>query len=844
MRRFLHAAASASLILLFGHALFLPNSLVLGSSPDSPASSVDPSGIGSLGEMASWLDDLRAEALRARQKNRFTFEFQEQVLKKAGESISRILELEKRARLTDPKVAGAFKGAFEKTDEVLRFIIRANEEVIERLQEEELDEAEDTLALLESPAWQMPHRLISLSRYWTSWSGYYQSFLVAEESRERKALLDEAIAGFSLTLLDIAEQTIVAKSLFGRALCFKEMGDDEKAAKDLRAITEHVRHNDPLYMWSLYEQALIDYKAGEHAAALGHLDKLTGEIEAATLTKVLGNEHKVLRERVLLEPTATALLARIEKQRQAAGEADAGLCREALSVLRRLAPYDAAHANRLYRLVRENASAFHAYSYEEAGAIGTLALADDRFEEKAYAEAATRYASLWSSPDPYLRKRLDDVYFRSGYAYCQIGRWNQALASFDQLYARFPRSRLVGKAVCLEYVAAAGSYRQSPGSESYARYLASSKKYLTQCPTPRDNSGAHFFVGKDHDKKKNYRAARKEFSAIEPGTPQYWPARYFLLKYDVEELERMREAGQGGTTGAKRLYQGMVREFETFGSLPQSQRTQPGLEEILPHMALLEARMFRSAPGPACDRALQVLEGFEKRFPKNTSLWLRVMQIRLECCRDLGRTEEAKRQIEALLRDYPVDQDRWDFLAEWGAAYENEAERHADEGKRDQANVSAELALTAYTGMAGIAAERQSYQEHLDLLQFKIAEMQMTRGETEKAARMYREILKRNPEAADALSNLGEIYEAQGRWEEALDVWRRYANGVEAGSDAWLDARYRIAVAHSKQGRRPEACEVITMLRVLHPDAGGEERQKKISDLERRVCRKDDQGPP
>ena len=70
--------------------------------------------------------------------------------------------------------------------------------------------------------------------------------------------------------------------------------------------------------------------------------------------------------------------------------------------------------------------------------------------------------------------------------------------------------------------------------------------------------------------------------------------------------------------------------------------------------------------------------------------------------------------------------------------------------------------------------------------------------------------------------NLGKIYEDQGNWDQALEMWRTYSKGIEAGSDAWLDARYRIAMAHSKMGRGSEACEVITMIRVLHPDAGDE----------------------
>ena len=197
MRRWLDAAARITWVLLVGQGLLLPPSTLPGASPHSPAGSSDLARIGSLREMQDWLGDLYREAVHAKQGNRLTFELQETILKKSGESISRILELEKGARLADPKVAKAYEAAFEKNDEILRFIIRCNEEEVDRLQEEKLDKVEDEQAFLDSPEWQMPHRLISLSRYWMSWSGYYRSFLCPADGGERKRLLDEAIAGFS-----------------------------------------------------------------------------------------------------------------------------------------------------------------------------------------------------------------------------------------------------------------------------------------------------------------------------------------------------------------------------------------------------------------------------------------------------------------------------------------------------------------------------------------------------------------------------------------------------------------------------------------------------------------------
>jgi len=843
MRRLLDVATKVSLVLLVGLALFLPPSILLGSSPSSPASSMDLSQIGSLRAMQTWLDDLYRETLKAKEENRFTFDLQERILKKSGESISKLLELEKRAQLSNPKVSKAYRAAFEKNDEILRLIIQSNEEEIEALQEEKLDEVEDTQAFLDSPEWQMPHRLISLSRYWLSWSGYYRSFLYRAGNAQRKILLDEAVTGFSLTLLDIAEQTIVGKSLFGRALCFKEMGNDDKAAKDLDAITKHVRHNDPLYMWSLYEQARIRYRAGDHEAALAHLEKLDTGIAEKTLSEVLGDEHKRLREKVVLEPRAKALLEKINKEGDKSGEGARTLCHEALRVLRRLSRYDAAYATKLYRLVEENTVFFSELSYEDLGAVGYLALADDRFKKGEYAAAAKRYRHLWTSSDVYIRNRMDDVYFRSGYAYCRIGRWKAALSSFDQLYAKFPHSSLVGKAVCLEYVAAAGNYKQASNQSNYARYVKSSKKYLKKCPNPKDKNGAHFFVGKDYEKQKKRKEARREFSGIKEGSPQYWPARYYILKSDVEDLERRNEAGKGGAVGTKRRYEAMASQFERFQRLPKNQKAKPDIAGISPHMTILQARLFRCGREDACGKVLQALEGFEGRFPQNKPLWLTAMNLRLECYEEHRMIDASKEQVLYLSQEYPVDESLWDFLGEWAERYDKKAKELREDGNHTLGDAYADLSLMIYTEMSGIASEQARYGKYLDVIQIRMGEILLALDQTERAGQVYEELLKRTPDSAEALYQLGRIYEGKGRWDAALEVWRKYSKGIEAGSYAWLDSRYRIAMAHSKMGREHEACEVITMIRVLHPDAGDEALREKILDLEKAVCANAAQGP-
>ena len=108
-----------------------------------------------------------------------------------------------------------------------------------------------------------------------------------------------------------------------------------------------------------------------------------------------------------------------------------------------------------------------------------------------------------------------------------------------------------------------------------------------------------------------------------------------------------------------------------------------------------------------------------------------------------------------------------------------------------------------------------------------------------KAKAIYQEILQRDPKSADAIQNLGLIYEEEGQWEEALATWRKFSRGLETGSYYWFESKYRTATVLNHLGKGDEACKIITMLHVLHPDLRDEEFKQKFTKLQGEVCRKE-----
>jgi len=75
-----------------------------------------------------------------------------------------------------------------------------------------------------------------------------------------------------------------------------------------------------------------------------------------------------------------------------------------------------------------------------------------------------------------------------------------------------------------------------------------------------------------------------------------------------------------------------------------------------------------------------------------------------------------------------------------------------------------------------------------------------------------------------------------GQWEQAHLTWRRFSTGIKEGSYHWFDSRYRTAWALIQLDKPGEACDVLTMTLVLHPDFGDDELKNKFVDLRAQYC--------
>jgi len=820
------------IIILFSFILshFLPGSEA--SSLSDAVSGLNIEHINSVDEMKSVLSRLQSCVAETQEKDQFTFDLQKLILAKSGECISKLAACEQQADLSQKAKRDEIRALFFRNRDVLKGILSFNQKKIDYLQENKLDQMKDTSAFFASPEWQEPQYVISLCSYWLSWNGYYSSHLYPAQDPLRKEVLEDAVSGFSRALIDFKEESIVVRSLLGRALCYKELQKYDKAFQDITLVIGKVKRDDPLYVRSRYEKMMISYLTGDYEAALNQLHEFQKNVREENIPEVLREGLSKLQVKIIL--------GRLEKQAAKQGSAPEKYYHEAWQELNSFFKHDESLAEELYQFAQDHVAVFSNFSDAELGVIGNLALADWYFSQKQYDSAIVRYKRLYAFSDPFIRKRMDDVYFRLGYCLCQKGQWQDALSSFESLFEKSPQSPLAGKTACLSYVAAANGYKENPVESMYARYIEAIKIFLKYCTDSRDKSEAHFQLGRYYQNTKREKESLREFSVVEKDSPNYAQAKYYAAKSNIDTLESLYEKGLRQSAEARKLYQDAREQLAGWQALSPKGDAGTDRRELEAHMTILRARLHIYGPEGAWKEALHILAGFEKQVApiKNSEqLCLVAKSLRMECYLQLHLFREAEEEIAGFLREGDMDSNRWTFLYEAANRFYHKAKTSRSKNS-DMAQFPAHSALLLYDKLSFIALHNTSYKQFSDPIQFRMAELYQDGNQTAKAKMIYQEKLKSDPLSAAAIYNLGLIYEKEGLWEEALDMWGKYAQGLKTDSNEWFEARYRTAKVLNQLGKADEACEIITMTQVLHPTLRDEAMKEKFTKLQKEVCRK------
>ncbi len=808
-----------------------------GALPGLQADQID-----STAQMRTALDLIGTCFSDARDRGQLTFNLQKLIITKSGECISRLSEIMQEADSAPDSRQEELRLLFKRSRETLHAIYDYNQKKVEKLAEDKLDTVKDQAAFFASSEWQEPQYLVSLASYWLSWGGYYGALLYPAGDEVRSELLNSATAGFARTFLDFREATITARSLFGRALCYREMGKYDRALQDLNSVAAKIGKSDPLYARVQYEKVRLTFITGNYEATLSQIRELGEDVSADKLSKQMRD--------TLMQMQAKVVLSRMEKRLAQQGLPQRQYYREALQELSRAAGTDEAMAAELYRFVTDHAPEIERFSGTggegisdtELGGIGCLAIADRQFQQKRYDAALERYRRLYVAPDHRVGKRRDEVCFRLACCLAEKKRWAEAAAAIEPFFKEFPASSLVSKAACLYYAAAANAYRTQPSEKTYGRYIAATQSYLNSCADGSDQSEAHFQLGTYYKKTGNQTEALKEFAQVAADSPNFVHAFSSIMQAKIDELESLAREGRAGAEEGQRLHNEAQRQIEEVRPAVMKVRDEEDRKELEAHIALLQARLFAcSTDASAPRKALQALDRFETRFTgsrQQDQLRASAQAVRIEALLRLGQGHEAETEIRGFLRDGADNATIWPLLNELAGRLYDQSRSLRDAGYGAGDDSRAAMALIVYGRLAGMAGRMPAYARYRDAILLRIAQLCTDTGQLTRAKQLYQDKLLRDPSSADAVSSLGLIYEKENRWEDALVMWRRLGQGMQEGNQHWFEARYRTARSLGMLGNAVEGCQVLTTTEVLYPALRDDEYKQRFLLLQKELCGK------
>lgn len=121
-------------------------------------------------------------------------------------------------------------------------------------------------------------------------------------------------------------------------------------------------------------------------------------------------------------------------------------------------------------------------------------------------------------------------------------------------------------------------------------------------------------------------------------------------------------------------------------------------------------------------------------------------------------------------------------------------------------------------------------------LTFRLARALLFQGDPQSAQAALRGWAPSTRKADDRyLKDLADTYFRMDANELAIDVERLRIKNLAAGTDAWFDARYGLALAYYRLGRKQDARQLIEGTAILHPELGGGRIREKFIRLRQRL---------
>ncbi|MEL0083148.1 MAG: tetratricopeptide repeat protein [Gammaproteobacteria bacterium] len=776
----------------------------------------------SLSTLSTRLGRLETSARKAVATNPPNYDLQEAQISAAGAAVSTLFELSQAAQ--DSRRSSA--ALFERNRQLLKLMLEHNQRIIEDFQENQLDQMADPNRFFHSAAWQSPQKLISLASYWLGWNGYYASLLMQPESELRNTILVESVTGFSRAFIDFQEDEITSKSLYGRALVYKQLALYGRAAYDFKSVREKVGRDNSLYLNCLYQEAVVSQLAGKPALAESLIRSINQHYSSADIPAAIRSGMRQLETRLALNVTPAVAPKTEAGAAPSSRTLDSAILLNELRKLTQAAAVDPALLADAYAFSRTHATQLAKLDPGEIGPVGILAIADLNFEQKKLAAAEPLYRQLHRDNPPTIRTQADRVTLHLASILASGNNWAVVIELLAKFANQFPRSGLIEDAATLYYQAAVAAYQQNESGRNYQALINATQNFTRRCRQCAGVSDAYFQLGQHYIRRKESKQALKQFARVRRDSSHYFVASYYLARAQLQALESTPlaatdQANSGNWLTDKKSLDKRLQEYVTSGQQSEAVRS------LTANWTLLRAGAKLLGESAKPGAAITLLSDFERQYPGEYALHAGAQALRVVAGSRLGQFHAAQTAINALSRRAANDPHHYQTLQSLG----DRLYRHATAGSGHSGRTGA----LVYQALA----ENSQDPDKIPALELRQANLLQLSGQNEQALALYQRLLKRSPDMADALKGIAQTQVSLNQWQQALSSWQQLADGLEKRTPEWFSARYQTALALQQTGRDDRACTLATMIRVLNSDMTARPLQAEFTQIEATSCGSD-----
>jgi tetratricopeptide (TPR) repeat protein len=577
---------------------------------------------------------------------------------------------------------------------------------LDKMRDDVTERDGDLEALYRSPQWREPEIASLVATYHLAWVRYQGAQLTGDAAR-KKALLKQAVDGFSQFTVVNEVPEIYAESLLGRGLAFMELGDWAKAREDLQTAAADSR------------------TAAKAKAALAEVDRRAGGKKAPA------------------PDDPEALLARLGDVLPHAAE-DPAAEKDATALARGLAARGGTWPARVLSVVADKLGDA-AHPRTSYGLFLAAQLAVDRSRCPDVAPLAAASAGLKDAGRS--RHRPELLFLDAGCA-LNANRPREAADEFGVLLHEFPDAPRAREAAYYRFRALDLARASDPAlAAQFDEALAS---YVARWPKAEGADEAHYLAAERARERGDCPRADAEYAQVGAGE--------LATRARLGGLECRAGALKPSTPAAERAQ--LVADAQRFvHDVPPH-----GADELpVARAALLGAAVAAGGTPPEPATVVALLGDFETRYPKAHDLVARALALRLAARVDLGQLADASRDLDAYLR-LPSDPDRRRLLSRLGRDLATRADHDAEAKPaalalartvysalaKETGAAEDRVALADVTLSAGDAAEARKLYE--DIVQRDPASAEGLRG------------------AARASAQAGDRSAALGYWRRVLDT--------------------------------------------------------------------------